>query len=67
MPTITVDGAPCLTAAEAAHRLGVHPSGLTRLASRLRGRKLQGWVFPLSELEKLEAERKAHKKTNAQN
>ena len=63
MPTIAIDGAPCLTAAEAAHRLGVHPSGLTRLASRLRGRKLQGWVFPLAELEKLEAERHAKKQS----
>ena len=63
--TITISGEECIDSLTAASKLGVHPSGLTRLAKKLRGTKIHGWLFPVAELDKLVQERKAQK-TNAQ-
>ena len=63
--TITVDGETCISSMEAARRLNLHPSRLTRWVERLRAKKFSGLLIPERELDALVEERKAQK-TNAQ-
>ena len=61
---IVVDGERCLDSLEAARRLGLHPSKLSRVAGRLRIKRFYGLLIPEGELNKYIEER-AIQKTSA--